>query len=203
MSFEVLVEFLQNLATNHVILWHLVMSLIMFASNIVPVMFFIYPDIALLFGVFLAKKVVVWYWYIPYILLILWAYLWEIISFYIWKKYWNKILDYKFFKKDVSKKRIERFHRNSIKTLIIWKLVPWVVWFIPVFSWITKMDSKKFLIINLIMVTYSISMTFLFMLLGVNLLEKHIWERVRIAIWVLLAIYIIWHLIYEFKIKKK
>lgn len=203
MNFNLLIESLQQLAVNHVVLWHIVMFFLMFISNIVPITFFLYPDIILLFWVFLAKKVVVWYWYIPFILLIVSAYLGEIISFHIWRKYWKKLLDYKFFRKDVSKKRIEKFQRNSVKTLIIWKIMPWVVWFVPVFSWITRMDFKKFLIVNLIMVTYSISMTFLIMLFGINLLESHIWKNVWIFVWIFLITYMIAHIIYKMKIKKK
>ncbi len=192
---------IQVFATNHIILWQLVIFFWILITNIVPLMFFIYPDVFIFISVFLIKNRIL-PWYIPWWLLIIWAFIWEYISFYIWKKYWIHILDHKFFQKGLSKKWIGKLKENWIKTLIIWKMLPWIWWFIPVLSGITKLDTKKFLILDFIMILYGISLVFFSWLLWLNVAEEWFGKKVWFIIWWILIIYIIGHLIYEFKFKK-
>ncbi len=192
---------IQTFAANHLILWQLIIFFWILITNIVPVMFFFYPDIFVFISVFLIQNWIL-PWYIPWGLLIVWAFIWEYISFYIWKKYWIHILEHKFFQKDLSKKWIEKLRKNWVKTLIIWKLLPWVWWFIPVLSWITKIDTKKFLIWDFIMITYAVSAVFFSWLVWLHFAEQWFWKKVWFILWWILIIYIIWHLIYEFKFKK-
>ena len=192
---------IQTFAANHLILWQLIIFFWILITNIVPVMFFFYPDIFVFISVFLIKNWIV-SWYIPWWLLIVGAFIWESISFFIWKKYWIHILDHKFFKKDLAQKWLEKLRKNWVKTLIIWKLLPWVWWFIPVLSWITKIDTKKFLIWDFIMITYAVSAVFFSWLVWLYFAEQWFWKKVWFILWWILIIYIIWHLIYEFKFKK-
>jgi len=192
---------IQTFAMNHLILWQLVVFFWILLTNIVPVMFFLYPDIFIFISIFLVKKWILM-WYIPWWLLIVWAFIWEYISFYIWKKYWVHILEHKYFQKDISKKWIKKLEQNWVKTLIIWKVLPWIWWFIPVLSGITKMDTKKFLFWDFVMITYAVSAVFFSWLLWLHFAEQWFGKKVWFIIWWLLIVYIIWHLIYEFKIKK-
>ncbi len=192
---------IQVFATNHIILWQLVIFFWILITNIVPLMFFIYPEIFIFISIFLVKNWIL-PWYSSWWLLIIWAFIWEYISFYIWKKYWIHILDHKFFQKGLSKKWIGKLKENWIKTLIIWKMLPWIWWFIPVLSGITKLDTKKFIFWDFIMITCAISTVFFSWLVWLHFAEEWFGKKVWFIIWWILIIYIIGHLIYEFKFKK-
>jgi len=190
-------EVLQVFALNHIILWNIITFAMIVITNIFPIMFFVIPDIAIFLWIFIAKKITVWY--IPYILLIIWAFLWEFISYYMWYKYWYKILEHKFLKKDIIQKWINKLKEHPIKTLILWKLTPWVTRFIAILSGSLKTEPIKFSIINLIMIVYSISWMFLVRLIWISFLEKYLWEYIWYILFIGLIIYIFYHI---YKIKK-
>jgi len=193
---------IQTFAVNHIILWQIIIFFWILITNIVPVMFFFYPDIFIFISVFLVKNWLI-SWYIPWLLLIIWALIWEYISFFIWKMYWKKILEHKYFQKDLIKKWVEKLYKNGVKTLIIWKIIPWVWWFIPVLSWITNLETKKFIFWDFIMIIYAISWVFFTWLIWLHFAEKIFWPIVRTILWWCFIIYVIWHLVYEFIIKNK
>jgi len=196
------IHFLQQIAQNNIILWEFIIFFWILITNIVPIMFFLYPDVFIFIAVFIVKQNLL-VWYVPFIILIFWAWIGEIISYYIWRKYWVKILDYKIFQKDISKKWVEKLKKNSVKTFIIWKVLPAVGWFIPVLSWIIKMDPRKFVILDLIMITIAISGVYFTWIIWAHFLQKWFWIKIWFILWAIFIIYIIGHLIYEFKIKKK
>lgn len=196
------IHFLQQIVQNNIVLWEFIIFFWILITNIVPIMFFVYPDVFIFISVFIVKQNLL-VWYVPFIILIFWAWIGEIISYYIWRKYWVKILNYKFFQKDISKKWIEKLKKNSVKTLIIWKVLPAIGWFIPVLSWITKMDPKKFVILDLIMIVVAISGVYFTWLIWAHFLQKWFWTKIWFILWTIFIVYIIGHLIYEFKFKKK
>lgn len=193
-------EVLKIFILNHEILGNIVVFILIIISNIFPLMFFILPDIAVFLWIFIAKKITVWY--IPYILLIVWAFIWEFISYLIWYKYWYKILEHKYLQKDLLQNWIQKLKKNPIKILILWKITPWITRFIAVLSWCLKTDIKKYAIINLIMLIYSISFMFVVWLVWINFLWKYIKEDyIWYSIFWILILYAIYH-IYQM-IKRK
>lgn len=195
------IDLLIQIAWDNLIIGNLICFFIMLIGNITPIMFFLNPDIGIFFWIFLAKKVTVWY--IPYISIILWSLTWESISYLIWYKYWYKILKGKFFQKKTIKTTLKKIESNWIKTLILGKIFPWIVWFIPILSGITKLSPKKFFITNFIMIIYGISIMFIIWFLWINLIEKYIWKQIWIILLILLINYIIFHTIYIIKKNSK
>lgn len=192
-------EVLQHFILNHEILWNIVIFILMTISNIFPIMFFILPDIAIFLWIFIAKKMTVWY--IPYILLIVWAFIWEFISYLIWYKYWYKILEHKYLQKDIVQKWINKLEQNPIRILIIWKITPWVSRFIAVLSGCLKTNPIKYAIVNFIMVIYGISSIFLVWLVWINFLWQYIKEQ---YIWYsILWILVLYGIFYIYKMKRK
>ncbi len=191
-------EFLKTFILDNAILWDIIVFSIMLITNIFPVMIFILPDIAIFLWIFIANKVSVWY--VPYILLIIWAFLWELISYFMWYKYWKKILQHKLLKKDIVDTWVRKLKQHRIKTLIIWKLIPWVMWFMPVLSWTIKINPILFSIINFIMIIYSISLMFFIWTTWLELLENYVWEYIWYLLFTILLIYIVYHI---YSIKKK
>ena len=185
-------EVLQNLALNHIILGNLITFVLMIVTNIFPIMIFIYPDIAIFLWVFIAKEITIWY--IPYIILIIWAFIWEFISYLIWYRYWHKILEHRFLKKNIAKKWIEKLKQKPIKTLIIWKLLPWIVWIIPILSGALKTNPVKFTIVDLIMIIYSISLMFLVRLIWISFLERYLWKHIRYIVFIGIILYVFYHI---------
>ena len=193
-----MLENLQLLAQHNITLWIFITFFWMIIANIFPIMFFIYPDIFIFLWIFLATKFLpVW---IPYILLILWAFIWETISYFIWYKYGDKILTHKFIKNNKKIiELVEKIKKNQVKTLIIWKLIPGVVRLIPVVSWAIKMDLKKFLIVNFLMIVYGITYLFVVWLVWFKIAFKFLWEKA----WYLLIVIVVWYLIFEYVRRRK
>ena len=170
----------------------------MIIANIFPVMFFLYPDIFIFLWIFLATKFLPWW--IPYLLLIIWAFIGETISYFIWYKYWEKILNHKFIKNNQKIiKLVEKIKKNQIKTLIVGKLIPWVVRIMPVVSWAIKMDLKKFLIINFLMIVYGITYLFVVWLVGFKIALHFLGEKA----WYLLIVLVVWYLVFEYVRRRK
>lgn len=143
-----LIEIIKNFLLNNIEYWYIVIFLLIIIVNIFPVAFFIYPQIILIFAIFLVENTSLWYFMI--IVLILWSLIWESISYFLWKILWKKILN----KRKKDKKYITKFiisiKKNPIKTIFIWKFTPVIFAFIPLLSWITKINFFKFFIINAI-----------------------------------------------------
>jgi len=186
-----------NFVSKHIYLWLGLIFGWMLVTNIFPVMFFVLPEIFIFLWIFLSKFLP---WHIPYLSIVLWAIIWEWINFYLWYKYWEKILEKKFFQKDLVKTYIKKLKNNPIKTLVIWKLIPGVIWIIPILSWVIKMNPWKFMITNSVMVAFSIFNMFLIWYFWISIFEKYFWPKVYIVIWILLVILLIYHAI---KIIKK
>jgi len=188
---------MENFVLNHIKLGLIIIFLWMITTNIFPIMFFILPEIFIFLWIFLAKHIA---WYIPYIFIILWAIIWEQINFYLWYKNWEKILNTKFFQKDISQKYIKKLKKHQIKTIIIWKLIPWIIWIIPILSGVIKMNPWKFFILNSIMITIAITNMFLIWYFGISIWEKYLWPNIYVVIWVILIFILLVHLV---KIIKK
>ena len=188
---------MHHFISQHIYLWLGLIFGWMLVTNIFPIMFFVLPEIFIFLWIFLAKFLP---WYIPYLSIVLWAIIWEWINFYLWYKYWEKILEKKFFQKDLVKTYIEKLKNNPVKTLVIWKLIPGVIWIIPILSWVIKMNPWKFMITNSVMVAFSIFNMFLIWYFWISIFEKYFWPKVYIVIWILLVILLIYHAI---KIIKK
>jgi len=192
--------FLENFVHTHYIIWLLIILFWMLITNIFPIMFFILPDIFIFLGIFLVKSgnnI-----FLPYISLVIWASIWEFINFYLWYNYSETILKNKLMQKNISQKLIKNFQKNPIKTLVLWKLIPWIIWIIPIISWIIKMKPLKFFIINTIMVCIAIWIAFIVWILWINIWETLLWKKVWMIIGILVFILFIYH-IWKILIKKK
>ncbi len=185
---EILVM-LENFSSDHILLWLIVLFFWMLISNIIPITFIIYPDIFVFLWIFIAAKLLPWR--IPWIILIIWAFIWETISYFIWLKYWKKILKHKFFKNKKTNIRISKLKKNQTKTFIVWKLIPWIVRFIPFFAWIIKFDFNKFLILDFLMIIYWISYLFIVRLVWIKIAINFLWDIVRIILPIIIIIYLI------------
>jgi len=64
------------------------------------------------------------------------------------------VLEKEIFQKENIKTWIEKMKANPVKTLIIGKLIPGIVRIVPVLAGALKMDFKKFLIIDFLMIIY-------------------------------------------------
>jgi len=193
-----MLEHLQILAQNNIIVWLIITFIGMIIANIFPIMFFLYPDIFIFLWIFLATKFVPVR--VPYILLIIWAFIGETISYFIGYKYWDKILTHKFIQNNEKIiKFVEKLKNNQVKTLVIGKLIPWIVRVIPVISWAIKMDLKKFLIINFFMIVYGITYLFIVWLVWFKLALHFLGEKA----WYLLIVIVIWYLIFEYIRRKR
>jgi len=182
---------------SHINLWLIIIFFWMIITNIFPIMFFILPEIFIFWGIFLAKHI---NWYIPYLAIVLWAIIWEQINFYLGYKYWKKILKTKFFQHNLVEKYMNKLKNNQVKTIIIWKLIPGVIWIIPILSGILKINPIKFFIINSIMITLAILNMFLIWYFGIYVWEKFLWKNIYIITWIFILFLFFFHL---FKIIKK
>ena len=189
---ENLLHTLQNFASNHVELWLFITFVWMIISNIVPITFVLYPDIFVFLGIFLAIKF--FPWWIPWLALIFWALIWEIISYFIWYKYGIKLLEKNFFQKKNIKILIRKLKSNQVKMLIIWKLIPAIVRFIPVLAGAIKMDFKKFLFYDFLMIIFGISYLFLVWIMGLKVALHFFGEKV----WYVFPVLVMWYLGWEY-----
>jgi len=194
---ENLLHTLQNFASSHIELGLLITFVWMIIANIVPITFVLYPDIFVFLGIFLATKFLSWW--IPWLILIFAALIGEIISYFIWYKYWVKVLEKDFFQKENVKPWIEKLRNNQIKTLIIGKMLPGVVRFIPILAGAIKMDFKKFLIYDFLMIVYGISYLFLVWIVGLKVALHFFWEKV----WYIFPILVIGYLVWEYYKNRK
>ena len=188
---------LENFVHTHHILWLFIIFTGMLITNIFPIMFFILPDIFIFLWIFLVKNGI--FWLIPYISIVIWASIWEFINFYLWYKYSEKVLKSPIMQKNISQKLIEKFKKNPNKTLIVWKLIPWIIWISPIIAWIIKMKPIKFFVINSCMVCIAIWITFIIWLLWINIWEKIFWEKIWIILIIFILILFIYHIIKYYK----
>jgi len=100
---------LENLAAKNATLGLLIIVWWMTITNIFPIMFFVLPEIFIFLWIFLAKTLP---WYIPYLAIVIWAILWEQLNFFLWYKYWEKILESRFLQKEISKKWIKKIQQK-------------------------------------------------------------------------------------------
>jgi len=161
-----------NIPDNFLIIFIIIIFLII---NIIPVMIFVTPE---LFIMWIVYMVVIWKISIftAIIAMVLWSIIWEIISYILWYK-WKKILfKINFITKNKQKIQIfeKKLRENPIRYLIIWKLLPFTTWFVPIVAWYLKIDFKKFFIINSIMVFWWIFSIFFIMYTGNNLLDIYL-----------------------------
>lgn len=90
--------------------------------------------------------------FICYIFLVIWASLWDNISYFIWKKYWNKVLKWKqvkFLNEKQIKKWSDLLNKHWVKIIFFSRFVWPFYWIIPTISWIIWFDYKKFFFFNL------------------------------------------------------
>jgi len=189
---EELKVFLENIAANNLVLWYVILVLWMAISNIVPITFFILPDIFVFLWIFMAVKLVSWW--IPWALLILGAIIWESISYFVWYKYGDKILKMRVFKSSFAKSFIEKIKKNQVKYFIIWKFTPWLMRIVPFSAGLIKMDFKKFLFYNFIMIVYWISYLFIVWIVWFKVALHFLWENAIYLFAVAVIIYLWWEI---------
>ena len=177
-----MIDFLNNFLLNHSFLWLIIIFFALIITNIFPVMFFVLPDIFIYLWLFLVKNGQIWY--IPYLVIVFWAIIWEWINYFIWYKFWKKLLKESYMENEKIKKWIEKIRKNPIKNIAIWKLIPGIIWLIPLLAGFLKIDFIKFFIVNSIMVFVSIAIVFLWYFGVLSILEKYFWYK----IWILFAV---------------
>ncbi len=194
-----MLEILQNYINLHPYVGLIIVFIGIIITNIFPVMIFVYPDIFIFLGLFLAVKF--FPWYVVWVVLVFGAFIWEIISYFIWSNFWNKILKFKFFQNQKIIEWIANMKNNSGKYFLIWKLIPGVVRVAPVVAWIIKMEIKKFLLLDFIMIIYGITYFFVVWLIGFNMLQHFLGDYVWYVVSFIILAYIFWEY-YKRRIKK-
>jgi len=143
--------------------------------NIFPIMIFASPELFIMWVIYL---VVSWKitLNIAFLTMVLWSIIWENISYLLWYKWKDALKETKILKKNKDKILAfeENLIKNPIKYLFIWKLLPFTTWIIPIFAWYLKIDFKKFLIINSIMVFWWIFSISFVIYTGNNLLDTYL-----------------------------
>jgi len=95
-----------------------------------------------------------WWWYYDIWDVIffstLWNALWGLFSFYIWKKIWKKVLKewFYFIKAKHFLKADYFFIKHWWKSILFWKIIPWIKENISFISWVLKVWIFKFIIYN-------------------------------------------------------
>lgn len=187
---EELKVFLENIVINNLTVWYVILILWMAISNIVPITFFLLPDIFVFLWIFIAVKLAPWR--IPWSLLVIGALIGESISYLIWYKYWSRLLKLKMFKSSVGKKFFEKIKKNQIKFFIIWKLTPWLMRIVPFTAGVIKMDFKKFLLCNFIMIVYWISYLFIVWIAWFKVALHFLWKNAIYLFIVAIIVYLWW-----------
>lgn len=184
---------MQEFILNYPYLLFVFVFLGMFISNIFPIMFVLLPELIIVTSIYYSTQT----WisiYIIFVFALIWAILWETISFFIWKKLNNNFL-YKFIKKEKIEKLKDIFTKHNKKSIIIWKMMPWITWLVPVFFWLINYDFKKFFLLNSIMIFYSLAVFYFSLFVWFSVFEKffgdYIWHLFifLILLFVFLALY--------------
>jgi len=131
---------------------------------------------------------------------ILWNVLWNLISFYIWKRVWNKALKegFYFIKAEHFVKAEQFFEKHWWKSVLFWKLIPWVKENIPFVVWMLGMWVWKFLFYNILgWIVWSIFFVWLWYIFSSSLVLAETWAT---RFWyIILVIFLIFGLIYLIK----
>lgn len=177
-----------------------IIFIVFIVINIFPLMFFLVPEIFILavFWLCVSWKISFLYWFLA---MFLWSVLWETFSYYLWYR-WINIDKYKNQKLNDF---FIHFKKNEVKYLIIWKLLPFITWLIPVLAWIIKMNFIKFFIINTFIVFYSLFITFIFLYFWNKVIDKYFFEyKFEIVLFIFVILFIsLFIKIYKNKLWKK
>ena len=135
-----------------------------------PLSFFIYWEIY-----FLAWAILAWYWilniYIVSIILLIWWFIWDNISYYLGLNYWGKIISHlqknTFFKKYLTKDNLDKIH-NFVKekwwiSVLIARFSGPLSRITPFLVWIFWLKYKQFLKYDILWVIWGI---WLFIVIG-------------------------------------
>ncbi len=132
-------------------IWYLIVFLSAFIENLIILGYFMPGTTIIIIFWMLAGG---WYYDFWDILFfsILWNVIWNLISFYIWKKVWTKALKdgFYFIKAKHFLKADIFFEKHWWKSVLFWKLIPWVKENIPFVAWILEMKIWKFLFYNIL-----------------------------------------------------
>ncbi len=131
--------------------WYLIVFLSAFIESIIIAGYFMPGSTIIIIFWMLA-----WGWYYDLwdvlFFSVLWNVLWNLTSFYIWKKVWNKALKegFYFIKAEHFIKADKFFEEHWWKSVLFWKLIPGVKENIPFVAWILEMWVWKFLFYNIL-----------------------------------------------------
>ncbi len=175
-------DFINIIWNNHFLIYAFAF-LGMLISNLFPIMFFLFPEIIITWAIYLQKQGNVSV-YLVFIFLLIWAIIWETISYFIWKNIKKEKL-YKYFKQENVEKIENIFHAHHKKSIIIGKILPGITWLVPVFFWFIKYDFKNFFILNSLMIFYSLATFFATIFIWFSLFDYYLKEY---SIYLFLAI---------------
>lgn len=187
-----------NIIWNNPILIYAFAFLWMLISNLFPIMFFLFPEIIITWVIYLWKQGNLSI-YLIFFFCLIGAIIWETISYFIWKKLKKEKL-YKYFKQENIEKIEQIFHTHHKKSIIIWKMLPWITWLVPVFFWFIKYDFKKFFILNSLMIFYSLATFFATIYIWFSLFD-YFFKEYSLYLFLLLISFFVFTHIYK-KIKK-
>jgi len=164
----------------------------MLISNVFPFMFFVFPEIIITSAIYHSTENLNSI-YIIFIFSLFWAIIWETISFFIGKNINSNFL-YKYIKQDKLKKLTDIFTKHGTKSIITWKLLPWITWFVPVFFGFIQYEFKKFFLLNSIMILYSLLIFFILIKSLFVLTDLYLSDYKLTIFIIIIAIFIILHL---------
>lgn len=189
-------DFINIIWNNHILIYAFAFFG-MLISNLFPIMFFFFPEIVITSVIYLSGE-----WkssiYLIFVFCLIWAIIWETISYFIGKHIKKEKL-YKYFKEENIKKIESIFLTHHKKSIIIWKMLPGITWLVPVFFGFIKYDFKKFFILNSLMIFYSLATFFATIFIGFSLFD-YFFKEYSFYLFILLIIIFIFPHIYK-KIK--
>ena len=140
-----IMPYLENL--NQI--WYLIILSVSFIESFIITGYFMPWSVIIIIFWMLA-----WWWYYDIWDVIffstLWNALWGLFSFYIWKKIWKKVLKewFYFIKAKHFLKADYFFIKHWWKSILFWKIIPWIKENISFISWVLKVWIFKFIIYN-------------------------------------------------------
>ena len=192
------VELHNNLAYLILFLWSIWDALF-------PISFLVYWEIY-----FLAWSILAWYWilniYLLIFVLLSWWFIWDNISYYMWYRYWNKIIwmlkKTNLLKDLLRKDKIEKINDFVQKKWWLSVLIARFSWPLsrvtPFFVWIFKLKYKEFIKYDILWVIgwiWSFIIVGYFFWKNIQKVFLFFWNYLIIIIWSIICVFLLYMLI--------
>jgi len=209
-------EVLNNLILfieNHKNIAYIILFLWAMWESLFPLSLFMYWEIF-----FLAWAILAWYWvlniYIVAPLLIMWWFIGDNTSYFLWYKYWDKIINYlkqhKYFWKYLNNDNFNKLDKFFKEKWWLWVLIArfsWpLAWVTPFIAWSFGLKYKEFLKYDIVWVLGWIWLfIFVWYVFWKNFdwILNVLWNSILVIIWILIFLLIIYKFIKKYLNNKK